>query len=51
MSDATSTPVRLKASDVIRRSRQVSVGEGKSRCHGWFIAPWKGVSKPISTTL
>ena len=49
MSGVTSTPVRLKASEVMRRSRQVSEGEGKSRCQGWFIAPWNGVSKPIST--
>src|SRR5215212_1609303 len=49
MSSLTSTPVRLKASDVIFRSRQVSSGDGKSRCQGWFFAPWNGTSKPIST--
>ena len=49
MSSVTSTPVRLNASDVSRRSLYVSAGEGKSRCHGWYFAPWNGTSKPIST--
>jgi hypothetical protein len=49
MSSATSTVVRLKASELIRRPCVVSGGAGKSRCHGWLTAPGLGTSKPIST--
>jgi hypothetical protein len=49
MSGVVSTVVRLKASDVSRRSRWVAAGERKSRCHGWSTAPGNGTSKPTST--
>ena len=44
----TSTPVRLNASEVIRGSRHVSGGEGKSRCQGWSVAPSKGLEPDLN---
>jgi hypothetical protein len=42
-----STPARLKASDVARRSRQLSGGERKSGCQGWFTGLLKGVEAAL----